>query len=137
MNDYRICTCCERRFPNGARHQSQQCSRCVPRLQAGELPADICERQAEATRSVAEGRRLLEVASRHRMNQQAFEIGELDRNERVTKLNALKDGLKSNMKPVREVSGRLKLKKTWRCGRCGTLLMVRRCLACELEIVRE
>jgi len=135
--DYRICACCERRFPSGSKYQSPNCSRCVPRLQSGEAPADICERQAEATRSVAEGRRLLEVASRHRMNQQAFEAGELRQNHRVEKLNALKDGLKPKLGPVREVSGRLKLKKTWRCGRCGTLLMVRRCLACELEIVSE
>ena len=102
---------------------------CGQKVQAGEAPSDICERLAENTRSTREAARLVDLAAQHRQREEAAGTACKETVRKLNELTVLRLGLKERAKRPGEP-------KTWRCGRCGISLYIKKCLACELEINR-
>jgi rubrerythrin len=100
-------------------------------------PEEICLQRADKTRSKAEHQRLILVAQKHRLNQEEFAKENGIDQRRNNELRSLRSGLKEQKRIIAEtISAKRSTKKVWRCSRCGDLLSVKRCLACELEIAR-
>ena len=130
----KTCDCCGKLFPL-TRQNRLRCWQCGQKVQAGEAPSDICERLAENTRSTKEAARLVERAAMHRQQEEAAGTACKESIRKLNELTVLRLGLKSRVRRVQEpTSNRWRTQKTWRCGRCGRSLDVKRCLACELEI---
>lgn len=132
-----ICTICERTFNRSLSYRPTCCLSCDPLKQAGMSPEEICLQRADKTRSKAEYQRLVLVAQKHRLNQEEFAKQNGIDQRRNNELRSLRSGLKEQKRIIAEtISAKRSTKRVWRCSRCGDLLAVKRCLACELEIAR-
>lgn len=52
----------------------------------------------------------------------------------MDEIERLRDGMREKIAPVTGLSGKVCLRKTYRCPECGKPMRKRECLACELAI---
>lgn len=128
------CPCCGKQFPVHPNNRSH-CWSCEKKIAAGLTLAEICEQLANQTKSSIEASRLMDLSERHRL----FERSMAEHDQRASRILREIDELRASLKTKKKkvyctISGKQVEKQTWRCGRCGTVLSVKRCLACELKI---
>ena len=129
------CPICDRVFNRPSNYRQPNCMPCATLATSGMSPEEICLAKADRTRSVKEHDRLQLVAQKHRLNQEEFAKQNGIDQRRNNELRSLRSGLKEQKRIIAEtISAKRSTKKVWRCSRCGDLLSVKRCLACELEI---
>jgi NAD-dependent SIR2 family protein deacetylase len=71
--------------------------------------------------------RLLKMAEQHRAERELFAAEHLGTTHIEDQMRALRAGYKE----IRNAKGDL---ESWRCSSCGYKILIKRCIACELEI---
>lgn len=125
--DWRTCECCGRKFPNRKSYQAAACSTCRPMLESGMLADQVCEALMERTKDMTKIARLQKMAEHHRIERERFASEHLGSTHIEDQMRALRAGYKE----IRNAKGQL---ESWRCSSCGYKILIKRCIACELEI---
>jgi hypothetical protein len=124
---WRTCECCGRKFPHRQSYQASACSTCRPMLESGMLPDQVCEALIERAKDMVKIARLLKMAEQHRAERELFAAEHLGTTYIEDQMRALRAGYKE----IRNAKGDL---ESWRCSSCGYKILIKRCIACELEI---
>jgi rubrerythrin len=127
---WRTCECCGRNFPKSKSYESSACSTCRPMLESGMLPDQVCEALIERAKDMVKIARLLKMAEQHRAERELFAAEHLGTTYIEDQMRALRAGYKE----IRNAKGDL---ESWRCSSCGYKILIKRCIACELEIARS
>jgi hypothetical protein len=124
---WRTCECCGRKFPHRQSYQASACSTCRPMLESGMLPDQVCEALIERAKDMVKIARLQRMAEQHRQERELFAAEHLGTTHIEDQMRALRAGYKE----IRNAKGDL---ESWRCSSCGYKILIKRCIACELEI---
>jgi antirestriction protein len=99
------------------------------------MPDQVCEALMERTKDMTKIARLQRMAEEHRIERERFASEHLGSTRIEDQMRSLRQGYKERKQFIIErISNNRHQRKVFRCGRCGVLLGVKRCLACELEI---